>query len=309
MPWVQQELEIPYRLGFWSVARVHVPALLQANHFAAILKGETIALPSRSELKQAGARVAYIPSCPIEEAWPMLSYVDGWIRYIACRYPHYYIQLDGDFESYLKKHVGSSTRATARRKVRLMAKESGGTIDWREYHTPEEAEVFLENARKISENSYQEKYLGRSIRDHEADIRRFASEGKLRCWLLFLKEQPIAFQYARMLTEDIMIEEWRGYNNEMSKSSPGMVLDYMILGKLFSEGELRYIDLTEGEAYYKKTFATANRLCGDVYYFRPGVRNAAVVGSHASFGAAYGVASDVLERYDLKTKVKRLFRK
>lgn len=75
-----------------------------------------------------------------------------------------------------------------------------------------------------------------------------------------------------------------------------------------NEGGLRYFDFIEGQSDHKRLFATHQRQCANVFLVRPTVRNAAIVRGHALMERFSAWAGQVLDRYGVKAKVRRLIR-
>jgi len=65
--------------------------------------------------------------------------------------------LSGSFDQYMVAFSGK-TRSGLRRKLRKFAQISGGTIDWRQYRTPQELPIFFDLARTVSAKTYQEHF-------------------------------------------------------------------------------------------------------------------------------------------------------
>jgi CelD/BcsL family acetyltransferase involved in cellulose biosynthesis len=197
--------------------------------------------------------------------------------FVRARYPRSYASLQGSFDDYLA-HFSAKTRSTLRRKQRKLAERSGGQLDLRSYHWPDQVEDFYRHARAVSAATYQERLLGAGLPEGEASLatmRDLAACGALRGWLLFLGGRPISYLYAPA-EGDIVIYAYLGYDPEFADLSPGTVLQLEALRELMVERRFRMFDFTEGDGQHKRQFATGAVQCVDLLLLRPTLRNRAL---------------------------------
>lgn len=90
--------------------------------------------------------------------------------------------------------------------------------------------------------------------------------------------------------------------------SVGTVLQWLATEQLFAENKFRYFDFTEGQSDHKRLFATDQRLCGNVVMLKRSLRNSALVRSHALMDRMSRGLGELMEKYGLKARVKRLLR-
>ena len=234
----------------------------------------------------------------------------GLIRYVPSQYRRYYVDLrPGTFEDYLQG-FSSKSRNTLKRKIRKCAEAHGGDMVCREFRTWPEIEEFLAIARPLAERTYQQRLLGRSLPSDQAfldEIRALATTGNARGYLLLLAGRPAAFLLCPIYDGRVLYE-WVGYEPDLSALSPGTVLQYLVLEKLFAEGRFQLFDFTEGEGGHKEFWSRSHAQCADIYYFRPSVKNAALVGCHLALASASRTAVRTLDRFGLKERLKRAFR-
>jgi CelD/BcsL family acetyltransferase involved in cellulose biosynthesis len=269
---------------------------------------ESIAIPGEDQLAP-GSQGFALRRLPVDEALPRLTRSGPFLRYIPLQYQHCYIDLNTSFEDYQKK-FSSKTRSTINRKIRKYTEHCGGALKWKSYRSPDEIPAFFELARAVSKLTYQEKLLDAGLPDSPAfreQARTLAAGGQLRAYVLFDGERPVSYLYCPV-QDGVVIYAYLGYDPSYMHLSVGTVLQWLALEQMFNEGGLRYFDFTEGQSDHKRLFATHQRQCAHVFLVRPTLRNAAIVRSHALMDRFSGWAGELLDRYGIKAKVRRLIR-
>ena len=303
--WKAVSLRLEYQLGEMPFLRLPLRGLTTSG--GALDGGAQFGDGPRppDELRAGTKDAALVSSLPITEALPRLSVQDGLIRYVPAQYKRYYVDLQkGSFEDYLAG-FSSKTRGTLRRKVRKCA-ESAREMECREYRTPGQIDDFLALARPLSDRTYQERLLGKGLpttAEFEDEMQALAAAGQLRAYLLTLDGRPAAFILCP-IKDGVVQYEWVGYEPDFAPLSPGTVLQYLALEKLFAEGCHRLFDFTEGEGSHKEFWARGFAQCADVYYFRNTVKNAIMVGGHATLRSVSRSAVSLLDRLGIKDRIK-----
>jgi CelD/BcsL family acetyltransferase involved in cellulose biosynthesis len=156
-------------------------------------------------------------------------------------------------------------------------------IHWVEYHRPEDIASFFELATPLARSTYQAKLFDGALPDAPHFIehsRSLAARGKLRCYLLFLNESPVAYLYSP-IEDRTAIYAYLGYDDAAAALSPGTVLQYVVHQQLFKDPEVDWFDFTEGEGAHKALFATEGLLCCNILYVRNTAKIRWSVKSHA----------------------------
>jgi Acetyltransferase (GNAT) domain len=258
-----------------------------------------------------GADGYVVWSHPIAAKLPVFTARRDGILYTPRQYKRFSIELSGDFDQYIGSFSGK-TRSGLRRKVRKFTEASGGTIDFREYRTPDQMATFFPLAGKVSAKSYQERLLHRGLPADQAFIgsalEAAASDG-LRAYLLFLRGEPISYLYCPVHRGIVVVYDRLGYDPEWSRLSPGTVLQILALQALFAERRFAIFDFTEGEGQHKELFSTRSCLCADVFVLNRRFKPASL----AFFQYAVDKISDgaglVLDRFTLKPSFRKLIRR
>jgi len=300
-----------YRLGEFSLFTVWFHMLQRDAHFT-----ELQAAAGHPDLPHiapgSGLDGAVIRSHPFELPPPRLRLRRGLLWYSPARYRRYWIDLRGSFADYTQKFSGK-TRSTLSRKVRRFREAAGTEAVFREFKRPEEMDDFFLIARQISERTYQERLLDAGLpatAEFRAGLVDRARLGQVRGFILSLGDRPVAYLYCPMYRDSgILLYSYLGYDPEFEQLSPGTVLQYLTLERLFDEEEIDLFDFLEGETPQKELFATGNTLCADLYFFRLTPRNASLVLlRHATDSLSTGVVQ-ALNVLGLKRRLKKLFRR
>ena len=246
---------------------------------------------------------------PVTATQPTLERRAPFLCYSPLQYWHCYIELAGGFESYQKK-FSAKTRSTIQRKVRKFAEHSKGTIDWRTYKQPQDVREFLRLAHEVSQHTYQEKQFDAGIPTSEEfalEAEALAARDELRAYLLFDNGEPVSYLFCPV-REGTLIYAYLGYRPDYRQHSVGTVLQWLALEQIFAEGCFRCFDFTEGQSDHKRLFSTHQRQCANVFFLRPSLRNAALVRAHLLSDRLSTWIGALLDRWGLKSKVKRLMR-
>ncbi|MBI3709880.1 MAG: GNAT family N-acetyltransferase [Proteobacteria bacterium] len=251
----------------------------------------------------------YRPSEPQAELGPALTRSDSMLRYVVSSYRRRFIDMAAGFDIYMAKFSGK-TRSTLRRKIRNFEKTSDGRIDWRIYRRPAEMDEFHAFARAVSELTYQEKLFDAGIPADTAfleSMRSLAEADAVRGYILFLKGKPISYLYCP-IEDGRVIYGFLGFDPAHAGLSAGTVLQMLALEQLFSEKRYRLFDFTEGEGAHKTLFSTELRLCANVFYLRPSLKNTSYVRLHLASQRMFNLADSVVAQSGLKAWLRRKIR-
>lgn len=300
-PFIVRERQLKYYLGEFAIW-IH---RFQAHCAEGNWSGSAAAAADPAcPLTNAGDKVVYLDSQPLEGHLPPITRSGDLIRYVPRQYRRYFIRMEGlSFEEYLSK-FSSKSRATLRAKVRKFT-------EWRSFKTPHELREFHGLARDISKRTYQEKLHDAGLPDSPGfleEMDRLAAQDRVRAYILFHEGQPVAYLYCPD-HGGILVYEYLGYDPAHAKLSPGTVLQYLALEELFAEGRYRLFDFTQGEGSHKEYFSNGSVFCGDIFWFPRTLGNRARVAAHYRLEALSVSAVAFLDRMGVKQKIKTLLRR
>jgi len=265
--------------------------------------------PSLFRLLPEGVRALHIGSQMISATLPRVSRLGGGICYVPAQGKRFFIDLNGSFEAYLGK-FNKKTRNTMKRKMRLFTQHANGSGGWREFRCATDMAEFHSLASDLSRKTYQHRLLRAGI-DPSASVReemvRGAIEGRSRGYILFRQQTPIAYMYCQIRCGDLVIGQM-GFDPLFAAESPGSVLLWFLLERLFASGEFRRLDLGEGSYPYKAHLATGSVEVAEVYCFRWNFHNTAFVLMHSAVAGASNLLRSALEALGVAQRLKKMIR-
>ena len=306
--WRETTYRLSYRIGELTLLSRDFPALALKNHFLEIPANPDEPAPPPG-LLEGTIRAAVVLSHPVDARLPRFHSSARLLRYVPSQYSHFYTSLTGTFEQYLAK-FSTKTRNTLKRKVRRLLDHGEGT-GMREYKRPEEMEEFLNLARSISANTYQEKLFDAGIpADAEflLELQDRARRDTVRAYLLFLRREPVAYLCCPA-DGNVLLYSYLGYKQAYAELSPGTVLQYLAFDSLFREQQFTVFDFTQGQGAHKRFFGTHEVLCADLLYFRDSLSSRFWIRLHTGIDCGSVLVGRLLERFGLKARIKRLIRR
>lgn len=229
-------------------------------------------LPPLAEMRQFHVKIAYLYSYPLSEEFPLLTFKKGYLCYAPKQqqHQHFFVKTTGSFENYLNSFDNKKTLSTLKRKVKKIAILNEGKPHFKVYSKPEEMDEFLNCAREISQKTYQQLFFNQGIpatEEFKQNLLEKASQSQVYGYILFMQENPMAYNYCPVYGENKVLYGHSGYLTEYADYSPGTVLHYKLLEHLFAQPNIDYYDLCIGEGKHKQLFGNYSKICGDIYYF------------------------------------------
>lgn len=169
---------------------------------------------------------------------------------------------------------------------------------------------FYRLAAELSKRTYQEKVLyeglASRVGSHE-DLQALAELDAVRGYILFNAGHAIAYVFCRCYL-DTLLYDVIGYDPHFRKYSPGNVLLYVVLKKMFAERQYKYLDFGEGGSWYKEFWSTGAARCARAYYFPIAAPIISAVMMHMASNAISDLLGRILATLGLRDKLRRLLR-
>lgn len=184
-----------------------------------------------------------------------------------------FIELQGDFETYMAHNFGKQRRRGIRQKVRQLS----GLPEYRllDFRRPEEMSQALELAFAVSHASWKGR-IGTDMSRSAASkgfyteiTERLAPRGEVRIWVSMLGDTPLALEYS-LVSADATYLIVNDFNEAHQRWSPGTVLLHQVVERAFEEGRAEF--QFSGDIYdYKSHWATGihHHVTLDVFQPRP----------------------------------------
>jgi Acetyltransferase (GNAT) domain len=198
---------------------------------------------------------------PLHKAATSLGNVIVW-NVTRKRQTWWLIQLPDSFDEYI-----SSLRKTARSHIaRDYRRFERAAPEFRVMQLPEEVDIFLRDAEKISYLTYQWT-LSYGLYNNENTRQKFmrlAKNGNLRCYISYLHGKPCAFGWGELSHRKFLFRQ-TGYDPQHRKLSPGTALIMRMIRDLIENTDCEVFDfLWGGEDGYKSRLGTVNLSCASI---------------------------------------------
>lgn len=302
--WTPSTEPLRFFLGGRDLGALQIPSLTLNVPFTRLSTRLEDSAPPWETLPP-GIEAAVVPAQPIDVEPPKLSFLSGTIRYVSPSTDRYSIDLESTFGDYMRR-LSQNTRHTLRRKLRRFTESCCGGVKWRGFESVKEMKEFYRLATEVSSQSWGTKLGGPGLVGSvpEAGLLKLAGERLARGYVLFQGDSPVSYQLCTS-HGDVLLCVRTGYDERYGQHSPGSLLLYLLIERLFSERRYKRLDLGEGTLGYKSFFATDSARCVRVIYFRRTLRNLATAFSHFALCTASVAAGRALSRVGLKQRIKR----
>lgn len=248
-------------------------------------------------------------SLPLAEKQPKFKIEGGCIYYIPAQYNRYYIDLQKTFDGY-QRAFSSKTRSTIKRKIKKFNSFCNQNMYCKTYRNKEELQEFYRLARGISSKSYQEKLLDAGLPNTDEfrqEMQKKAQNDNIRAYLLFNDNIPVAYMYCPA-HDNVLLYQYLGYDPDYMKWSVGTILHWFVFEDLFKEAKFSYFDFTEGQSEHKRLYSTGSVLCGNIFILKSSLAMRFWIRSHQALEAFSYHFGNLLEKWGLKARIKKLIR-
>lgn len=307
----RRQIDLPLRVGEWTLM-APVKQLL-VDRRSVLEPARHGGAPRRHMLSaQDDGFMCVVPADDASAVPRRLGLRNGLIYRLADCSVRHYVDLSGDFDSYLRGFSGK-TRNGLRRKVRRFTRTFGEPA-LRVYACSEsDFEDFFKAARRVSSETYQELMFDAGLpADAEAiaELRSAFLEGRSRGYVLFADSEPAAYLYCPRVGKALEYQ-FVGFRPCFRDYSPGTVLLMLVFERLFGEREIEMFDFGEGSHAdgYKAFFATHGVDFQIVFSLRATLTNALLLTGQWLCDRVSEIAGAVLLRLGLKHRVRALMRR
>ena len=221
------------------------------------------------------------------------------------------ILLLGTFNDYLKE-LSSKTRQDLKRTKKKFQEKVGSAWQLVRIDSSDQINEFLAKVEQISKKTYQWKLLGLGVcqnSTHEKQMYVAANYGWLKCYLLMVDEQPIAFQIGydyqgTYLAHDI------GYDPTWAKLQVGIFLHTQIIEDLLNNApHIKKFDFLLGDSVHKERLSTHSHQERHFYLIPRTFKNFFLAKSFSGINKFSSSIGIFLAKYNLKNVIKKKIRR
>jgi hypothetical protein len=183
--------------------------------------------------------------------------------------PHWRISIPKSMEEFFASRSKNS-RKDLKSHLNKLGKKYPEGVRIHTYSRPEDVPQAIKDAAYISKNSYQFA-LGVGFADTPQKrilLLKAASKGWFRGHILYINEEPAAFEYTLKYGR-IYFGEATAYDSKWKDFNVGTVILLKVLEILCQEGTTDYFDFGFGDADYKSSYADKCWQEGSLYIFAP----------------------------------------
>lgn len=170
--------------------------------------------------------------------------------------PHWQTHIPENVESFYES-IPSKHKREWRRCERRLAKECEGPVEVFCYCKESEIDQIMKVACDISARSYKHA-MNIGITDDaltRALLTQAAREGSLRAYVLYVNNDPCAFEFGVHYRETFFVE-YMGYDPALSSFGPGALLWVKVIEDLCTDSAINTLDYGFGDAPYKQRLGT-----------------------------------------------------
>jgi hypothetical protein len=226
-------------------------------------------------------------------------------------FEHQFIRMPTTFADYVAQ-LGSRSRQSVLYSQRRLRKDMGGDVRCECFESEESVDRFLADAIVVSRKTYQWNLLGLGLRDTDAlrdAFKASARHGWFKSFILYCKGSPVAFMLGSQ-QEGCYYYDDVGYDPAFAKWSVGSVLQVEVLEHLFARADPpRFFDFSSGYGEHKGRFSNSSQRECNILVLPPTFRNRFAASAYRSVDATSNAIARVVERTNLKKKLKQLLRR
>ncbi|MHC4323758.1 MAG: GNAT family N-acetyltransferase [Planctomycetota bacterium] len=229
--------------------------------------------------------------------------------HFALAEPHWQTIIPDTVEEFYRK-IPNSRKRRWRRDIRQLEKISSSEIKIVCYRELSDINYLIEVACRIKESTYKSA-LAMGFVDSDVNralLEKAAGDGSLRAYILYVGDEPCAFQFDFRYGKT-QFTEFGSFDPKWSRGSPGTVLLIKVIEELCRESDVSIMDYGFGHALYKSKFGTHHWLeetvCIYAMRLRPVLINIAISANQACSVLLIRAA----KRLNLDSWIKRKWRK
>jgi len=189
----------------------------------------------------------------------------------------YFVPAESHWQTYIPdtveefyRQIPNSRKRRWRRDIRQLEKISSSEIKITCYRQLSDVNYLIDVACQIEESTYKS---GLAVGFNNSDVNcalleKAAENGWLRAYVLYVGDEPCAFQFDVRYGKT-QFTEFGSFDPKWGRGSPGTVLMIKVLEQLCQESDVSIMDYGFGHALYKRKFGTNHWLEETICIYAP----------------------------------------
>jgi len=311
-----EDANLTFRLGYRKIYNLRFKALAVVyggflgevgQDEAELLVDQLLATLARGE-----AEAAILAHLSVDE--PLYAEARRRPRFLAQQHgsrlqPCWRLYLPESLEEFLRSR-SPRTREGMRRQARRLENRYGDSLTLERFRDRDQLDRLFADAEQVAAKTYQWQ-LGVAFRDtpFQRTIAELAMDkGWFRAYVLYLEGRPVAFWHG-LAYEGIFRTGTPAYDPSLAGLSVGNYVLMRMIEDLCADDSVIELDHGFGDAEYKRRFGDEARVEGDILIFAPSLRGARINLVITVLLAIESLASRILGRRELRTRLKRAWRR
>lgn len=174
----------------------------------------------------------------------------------------------------------SKIRYNLRSSVKKLNKKFSGNVTIRAFRAANEIDLFCKETEEISKKSWQHTIGKGFVNDFSTRklLTSLAEQGHFRGYILYIEDQPCAFNYG-YIDQNAFVGEYTGYDLNYRNYGVGTVLLLKVIEDLCNDSGFEFFDFGWMEAGYKDNFCDLSWPEAHFFIFQPSLKGAFLNGA------------------------------
>ena len=297
---------VPLRLGLARLGSLRAKRAMLYEASFAVAEGEDrsrvlqVALAELPHSHHCGCDLAVVPEwdLPADGGTPFTGALPRPAQMA------YRILMPPSADAYLSG-MKRTTRHKLQGEARKLERAMEGRLALRSYRRPDQVEEFRTHAQRIWERSWHAKADTNSLPGVRF-LQDMAERGWLRAYVMFGLDTPLAFALGYQYRKVFNYQN-TGYDPEYQRFSPGKVLNFLFVQRLYDEDPPDIVDFGFGENQYKLVLCNDTRAQAG-FWVPMTARGHCITAATRALDAAHRGGKALLDRTGLVRLLKRRIR-
>jgi hypothetical protein len=220
--------------------------------------------------------------------------------------PHWAMSMPDTIDQ-LYQRYSPKNRSNLRRLIRRLEKTYNNDVKVITYTCEDEVEKAIETMVKISARTYQSQLYSVDSKQSRNLLRLAATRGWLRACVLYIDEEPAAFELALRYGRSYF-GFYTGFDPKWKQYRIGTVILLKFLESICGDPQAKLFDFGFGDAEYKRSYADIQWQEASVYLFAQRPYPLLINLLHSTtIGVSSGI-NWILNKTGLRNRIKRLWR-